>query len=58
MQVCPNFRGTLRGVPFYIDEDALEVGPGALHLEPDSDDRVRGGQLLPPVGDLLKEVAH
>ena len=40
------------------DEDALEVGSGALHLEPDSDDRVRGGQLLPPVGDLLKEVAH
>ena len=25
------------------DEDALEVGPGALHLEPDGDDRVRGG---------------
>ena len=23
------------------DEDALEVGPGALHLEPDGDDRVR-----------------
>ena len=40
------------------DEDALEVGPGALHLEPDGDDRVRGGQLLLPVGDLLQEVAH
>ena len=23
------------------DEDALEVGPGALHLEPDGDDRVK-----------------
>ena len=40
------------------DEDALKMGPGALHFKPDGDDRVGGGQLLLPVRHLLQEVAH
>ncbi len=40
------------------NKDALQVGPGPLHLEPDGDDRVGCGQLLLPVRHLLQEVAH
>ena len=40
------------------NEDALQVRPGALHLEPDGDDRVCCGELLLPVTDFLQEVAH
>ena len=49
-QLCPD---VLRP-----NEDALQVGPGLLDLEPDGDDRVGRGQLLLPDRDLLQEVAH
>ena len=40
---------------FAPDEDRLQVGPGALHFEPDADDLVGVGEFLLPFGHFFEE---
>jgi len=46
----------LRTNIFRVDEDALQVRPGALHLQPDANHLVSGGQLLLPNSHLVQKV--
>ena len=38
------------------DEDALQMGPSPLHLKPDGDDGICGGQLLLPSRYFFQEM--